>query len=225
MPAFAAVGVELVDELARGVRFRPHRQKEVGAIERAHEDLGPADEQLVGDFRPGRSVRRRGHGDRLDAMEGFHDLTQAQIFGAEVVAPLRDAVRLVDGEKIDRGPPQGGDDVVAQQPFGRNIEQPERAVVEALRRPAPFVGVGGGIEARRLDPKLAQLRHLVAHQRDQRRNNQGQAAADDRRQLEAQRLAAACRHHRQHVLAGKCGAEDVLLPGTEVGKAKDVRES
>ena len=50
---FAAVGVDLVDELAGGVRFRPHRQKEVRAIERAHEDLGRADKQPVGDFGSG----------------------------------------------------------------------------------------------------------------------------------------------------------------------------
>ena len=66
-------------------------------------------------------------------MEGFCDLTQAQILRPEVVAPLRDAMRLVDGEKIDRDFAHGGDDVVAQQPFRRNIEKPERAVVEAAR--------------------------------------------------------------------------------------------
>ncbi len=138
---FSVVGVELVDELAGGVRFRPHGQEEVRAIERAHKNLGRADKQPGRDFRPGRSVRRRGHSDRLDAMKGFRNLTQAQIFGAEVVAPLGDAVRLVDGEKINRDLAQGGDDVVAQQPLRRDVEKPERAVVEAARRPAALVGV------------------------------------------------------------------------------------
>ena len=225
MPVSPRWASSLVDELAGGVRFRPHRQKEVRAIERAHENLGRADKQPVGDFGSGRGVRRGGHADRLDAMEGFCNLTQAQILRPEVVAPLRDAMRLVDGEKIDRDFAHCGDDVVAQQPFRRNIEKPERAVVQAARHPSPLVVVGGGIEARRLDPKFAQLGDLVAHQRDQRRDNEGQAAADDRRKLEAQRLAAACRHHRQHVFASERGGEDIFLPRTEVGKAKDGRQS
>ena len=134
-------------------------------------------------------------------------------------------MRFVDGEKIDRGFAQGGDDIVPQQPLGRDIEQLERAVVEAAGHPAALVGVGGGIEARRLDPQLAQLRDLVAHERNQRRYHQGQAAPDDRRKLEAQRLAAASWHDRQHVLACERGAEDVLLARPEIGKTKDGRES
>ncbi len=139
---FAPVRVEPVEELAGGVRFRPHGQKQVRAIERAHENPGTADEQLLGDFRPRRLVRGRGHRDHLDARKRFRDLAQAQIFGAEIVAPLRDAMRFVDGEKIDLGLPQGGDRVVAHEPFGRDIEKPERSLVEAARDPPAFVGIG-----------------------------------------------------------------------------------
>ena len=83
-----------------------------------------------------------------------------------------------------------GDRVVAQQPFGRDVEKSQRTLLEAARDPPAFVGIGGGIEARRLDPGLAQLGDLVAHERDQRRNHQSEAAADDRRELEAE---ATCR--------------------------------
>ena len=96
--ALAAMRVEPVDELARRIRFRPHREKEIGPVERAHEDLRPADETAADDLGAGRSVRGRGHGDRLDAAERLGDLAQAQIFRPEVVAPLRDAMGLVDGE-------------------------------------------------------------------------------------------------------------------------------
>ena len=130
-------------------------------------------------------------------------------------------MRLVDGEKIDLGLPQGVDRVVAHEPFGRDIEKAERSLVEATRDPSPFVGIGRGIEARRLDAGLAQLRDLVAHQRDQRRNHEREAAADDRRKLEEKRLAAARRHDRKHVLAGERGGEDVLLSGTKVREAED----
>ena len=130
---------------------------------------------------------------------------------------------FVDGEKIDLSLPQGGDRVVAQQPFGRDIEKSERSLVEATRDPPAFVRIGRGIEARRLDPGLAQLGDLVAHQRDQRRDHKGEAAADDRGKLEAKRLAAARRHDREHVLARERGGEDVLLSGTKVREAEDGR--
>ena len=50
-----------------------------------------------------------------------------------------------------------------------------------------------------------------------------EAAADDRRELEAERLAAARRHDREHVLARERGGEDVLLSGTKVREAEDGR--
>jgi hypothetical protein len=190
------VSVEPVEELAGGVRFRPHSQKQVRAVERAHENPWVADEQPLGDFRPCRLVRSRGHGDHLDATERFRDLAQAQILRAEIVTPLRDAMRLVNGEEIDPGLAERCDRVVAQQPFGRDIEKPQRTLVEAARYPPALVGIGGGIEACRLDPGLAQLRDLVAHQRYQRRNHKGEAAADDCRELEKKRLATARRHDR-----------------------------
>ena len=218
------MSLEPADELAGRVRFRPHGQKQVRAIERAHENPWGTDEQLFRDFRSRRGVRGRGHRDHLDAAERFGDLAQAQIFRAEVVAPLRDAMRLVDGEKIDPGLPQGGDRVVAQEPLGRDIEKPQRTLLEAARDPAAFVGIGRGIEARRLNSGLAQLGDLVAHQRDQRRDHQSEPAADDGGELEEKRLAAAGRHDREHVLAGEGGGEDILLSGTKIREAEDGRQ-
>ena len=55
---FAAMSFEPVDELPAGVRFRPHRQKQVRAIERAHENAWGTDEQPFGDFDPRRLCPR-----------------------------------------------------------------------------------------------------------------------------------------------------------------------
>ena len=219
--ALAAMGLEPFDELAGRVGLRPHRKKEVRPVERADEDSRPPDEQLVGDLAAGRRVGGRSHGDGLHAAERFDDLAQAQIFGTEVVTPLRDAMGLVDGEAADREALQIGDHVVAQEPLGRDVEKAQRPLLQAARDPAPLVGLGRGIEGRGLDPELAELRHLVAHQRDQRRDDQREALADDRRQLEKQRLAAAGRHDGEHVLAVEDGGEDLLLPGPEGGIAVD----
>ena len=163
MPASPFCESQPREELAGGVRLRPHRQEQVRAIERAHENPWGTDEQLPGDFLPGRLISGRGDRDHLDLRKRLRDFAQAQIFWAEIVTPLRDAMGLVDGQTVDLGLAQGGDHVVAHEPFGRDIEKPQRPLVEATGHPLPFVRVGRGIEARRLDAGLAQLGDLVAH--------------------------------------------------------------
>ena len=127
---------------------------------------------------------------------------------------------FVDRQQID-GAPQHFERVVAQQSLGRHIEQPERAVAQAGGDAAALVGVGGGIERSGGNAERVELGDLVAHQRDQRRDDQRERMPRQRRKLIAQRLARAGRHHRQHVLAGERGGDDLLLAGAEVGEAVD----
>ena len=156
--------------------------------------------------------------------ERARDLLQAQIFGAEIMAPLRDAMGLVDRDEIDAILAEPLQRLVARQALGRDIEQAQRAILQRGVNALAFGRVGGGIQRGGGNAEFAQLRDLIAHQRDQRRDDQGQRAAHDRRQLEQQRLAAAGRHDREHVLAREHRAQDLLLAGAEVGKAVDARQ-
>jgi len=63
--------------------------------------------------------------------------------------------------------------------------------------------------------------HLIAHQRNQRRDHQSEARPGDGGKLVAQRLAAARRHHREHVLARQHSAHDFFLAGTKLAEAED----
>ncbi len=215
------MAVEPLDQLARRVGLRPHRQEEVRPVERADEDVRGPDEQLAGDLVAGRRVRCGRHGDCLEGAQRLHNLAQAQIFGAEIVPPLRYAMGFVDGEAADRKALEVGDHVVTQQPFRGDIKKAQRCLSEAARDPAALVRFGRGIEGRGLDSELAKLRHLVAHQRDQRRDDQRQAFPDNRRELEEERLAAAGRHHCEHVVAVENRRQDLLLPRTEGGISID----
>jgi len=73
---------------------------------------------------------------------------------------------------------------------------------------------------RRRDAVVAQLRHLVAHQRDQRRHHDGEAVAQQGRELVAQRLAAAGRHDGEHVVSGQDRLDDLGLAGPEGAEAE-----
>jgi hypothetical protein len=72
----------------------------------------------------------------------------------------------------------------------------------------------------------AELRHLVAHERDQRRHHHGEPVAQQRGQLIAQRFPAAGRHDGQHVAAREHRVDDLALAGAEglepEGRAKNL---
>ena len=68
----------------------------------------------------------------------------SQIFGAEVVAPLRHAVRLVDREQRESAARQQLEEARRQQPLGRDVEQ-----VELARRAAPARRARGAADVER----------------------------------------------------------------------------
>src|SRR5262249_7571350 len=72
-----------------------------------------------------------------------------------------------------------------------------------------------GVEEVGADPELAQRLHLVGHERDERRDDHSGARPDQRRDLVAQRLAAARRHEHERVTAGDDVADDLLLLAAE----------
>ena len=111
------------------------------------------------------------------------------------------------------------------EPFRARIEDPHASVAHRVGDAAVLGGIVGGIQAPGLDAEMAERRHLIAHQRDQRRDDEGQALAGQRRQLVAERLAGARRHDGEHVPAGQHRAHDLLLSLTEGREAEDVVEN
>ena len=70
------------------------------------------------------------------------------------------------------------------------------------------------------DAELAQRRHLVVHQRDQRRHDHRGAGAAQRRHLVADALAAAGGHQHQRVAAGHHVVDHLLLLAAKGRKAE-----
>ena len=116
-------------------------------------------------------------------------LPQHPVVRPEVVSPLRNAMRLIDGDQ-------------RQLPFGQHLHEPRHA--QPLRRnkqelQAPFqiihaclprhAALEAGVNPRHVQAQRRQLRSLVFHQRNQRRNHQRRATARNRRQLVAERLS------------------------------------
>ncbi len=144
------------------------------------------------------------------------------VFGTEVVAPLGDAVRLVDGEQRQLRAREQRQRPLLQQPLGRDIEDIEAARGDAAFERRLLAIVERRVEERGPDADLGQRLHLVLHQRDQRRDDDAGAGSNESRDLVAQRLAAAGRHQRQRIAAGDHGGDDVGLMRAELPEPEHV---
>jgi len=84
--------------------------------------------------------------------------------------------------------------------------------------------VEAGIEEGRGDAQFLQRRDLVLHQRDQRRHHHRTALAQQGRNLETQRLAAAGGHQHQRVATRHQRVDDGRLLAAKRGVAEDAVE-
>ncbi len=137
------------------------------------------------------------------------------IVGPKVVAPLGDAVRLVDREPGDRHLGQEPLERRRRETLGRDVEQAQPALAHRGLRRAPLGGRGERVERRGRDPLAGELVHLVLHERDEGRNHEDRPVQKQGGQLVADRLARAGRHDGEQVPARERRAHDVFLAGAE----------
>ena len=80
------------------------------------------------------------------------------------------------------------------------------------------------MKRRRFDPSLLEAGHLILHQSNEGRNDQGQARQDGRRQLITERFSLTGRHNRHGVTPGQYGANDLFLARPKGRKAEPFTE-
>ena len=205
---------ELDDVLVYILRLRSHLVVKVGPVERALELLGANYPEVLLYVQP----HLVGCGGRQGYHRGLPYLVDygayAPVLGPEVVAPLRYAVRLVDGIERYLYRLEELHVVLLGQRLGRDVQELGAALAD--------VGlhlVDGGLVLRGVKVvghafNLAEVAydiHLVLHQRNQGGYDYGRAVHQQRGQLVAQRLAAACGHEHESVVAIKHIADDGLL--------------
>lgn len=129
-------------------------------------------------------------------------------------------MRFVDGKAHHAG--VAGLELVAEarQPLGetssrRSVPRAASAIVAACW-PASSVL----LRAAAAMPRFRSAGDLILHERHEWRDNERQSAADERRHLEADRLAAAGGQHGKHVMPTEHGGDDARLHRAEVGIAE-----
>ncbi len=207
-------------QLAAAVAARAHGEPQVRPVEAVDEHLRRACEQPRRDVAARRLIGSRGEGDGLADAERVAQWREVHVIGTEVVAPLRDAVGLVDREHRWLRGAEHRHHLGLGEPFRRDIGEPQFAPRDLLGDVAVLGEIVGGIERGGGDAVAPELRDLVAHQRDQRRNDDGETVAQQRGKLIAQRFPAAGRHDREHVAAGENRGDDLFLSVSEGGEAE-----
>ena len=138
-----------------------------GPIEARDELARVVQMQALDDLAPRRRIGRGGERDARHVGKAFVQDRELPVLRTEIVAPLRDAVRLVNGEQRDGHLRHLFEEPLGQQTLRRDVQQ-----LQLAREHASFdVALRERIETRiqecRFDAKLPQRGDLILHQRDQ----------------------------------------------------------
>ena len=205
------LGVEEALELVACVVLRHDGVADVRPVEAADEDARVPEPETLGDLAPGRCVRGGGQRDARHVGVAFVQHRELEVLRPEIVPPLGDAVRFVDGEEGDPGPVEQRQRALAHQAFRRDVEEVDRARARVgLDRPHLVEGKRR-VQVRGAHARLPQGIHLILHQRDQGRDHDCDAVAKQGGDLVAQRLAAAGGHDHQGVAARRDVIDDRFL--------------
>src|SRR4029077_3566124 len=91
--------------------------------------------------------------------------------------PLADAMRFVDGDEAEAGLlKQPAERAVDHDALGRDVEQPTAIITDRRQNVVAFVRLQRAVQVGGGNAVHAQAVDLVLHQRDERRNDDGNAA-------------------------------------------------
>src|SRR6266704_1952373 len=194
---------------------------DVRPVETGDENARVVELQARDDFAPRGLVGGRGERDARNRRMALGEQRELDVLRPEIVPPLRNAVRLVDGEEREPRALEQTQEARRHQPLRRDVEQVEPAREQLALDLRRRLRVERRIEAGRFHARFAQRRHLVVHQRDQGRDDDAAALAHQRRDLKAQRLAAAGGHQHQRIAAVRDVLDDLALLAEKRREAED----
>ena len=118
-----------------------------------------------------------GEGDYRGGAKGGEVAAEEAVIRAEIVTPLRDAMRFVNGDEGGFALGEHLREADDAEAFGGDEEELEFAVEVVYADLAGGRAVAPGVDAFDGETKVAQLGELVFHEGDERADDQGGAAA------------------------------------------------
>ena len=193
-----------------------HVEIQIRSVESRHHDERVAQSQQIDDVTAhafGRRRRERGH--RGAVWQRVDELADRQVRRAEILTPLRHAMRLVDGEQRDISMCGECAEPCRLQPLGGDVQQLHLTGIGGVEHLLLLVRGLRGVDECGRYADLVRTVHLVAHQRDQRGDHNGDAMQQQRGNLVADRFAGARGHHAEHVAPFENGVDELRLAGAE----------
>ena len=199
-------------------------EAQVGAVEAGDADIGVVEAEALADVVAHEGVGGGGQSDDGRVAQAGSGGAEVAVAGAEVVAPLRDAVGLVDGEEGDVDAAQGGDKTTVGEALGGNVEEAEVAIGDAAQDVGLLLAGDSRIDGRGGDPVARERIDLVLHQREQGRDNEGEAIEEEGGELIADALAPARGENGQRVAPAEDRGHDLRLSGQELAITEDLAQ-
>ena len=214
---------EKAEQLRVPVLRPAHLEVEIRPVKARGDLIGRLQVEQAHDVAADRLRCRRG--ERAQARpngQPFDERLDLQIAGAEILPPLADAMCLVDDDLRNLRMAGKVEKQLRQQAFRRDIDDLVNAISRVLKRQHKLARRERAVKIGRAHAVLQKRADLVAHQRNQRRNDERHAREHERRDLVAERLARARGHDGHHVSPGEDRRDDLLLPRPEIVVAKDL---
>ena len=195
---------------------------QVGTVEAVKEAFGRGVvEKLGDDFVLCFGIGRSGEGGDWD-VQGTTEIADPKVIGAEIMAPLADAMGLVHGNERHARAAEETHGTARCKLLGRDVEKLEcAAIVSVQHRIGFFERVGAG-ECSGRNARLLERSDLVAHERNERRDDDGDSVPHQSGELETQGFAAACGHDGQNVVAFGNGCSNLGHAEAEVVESKNI---
>ena len=141
---------------------------------------------------------------------------------ASLQSMIETYVRVHGDDLRDFGVSRKAEKGIRHQPFGRDIDDFIGAAPCVIQREHILSGREGAVEIGRAHAVLQQREDLIAHQRNERRNDEGDARQNERGNLIADRFARARGHDGHHVAPAQNRGNRVFLPRTEIVIAENL---
>ncbi len=179
-----------------------------------------ADDVLLDLFRG-----RGGEGGNGDVRKELWNSGKSEVVGPEIVAPLGDAVRLVDGEEREGDALERLDELRHGKAFRRDVEELDLIGFEPAVDVRYFPLVKRAVHEHGRNAVFLRRVDLVLHERDEGADDDRCSLQQKRRQLVAQGLAPARGHDREDVLPVQDVIDNGLLVRPEGRKTEDRAEN
>ena len=135
----------------------------------------------------------------------------------EVIAPLADAVGLVDGDEADLHVAELRQEELRRESFGRDVEKLTPTEDGVLQRLNDIAAAHPRMDGGGSDASVAEMLHLVFHQGDEGCDDDACTLHRHRRYLERDTLSTARRHQSECIMTASYTLDDLPLDTPEVG--------